>query len=59
MFMSTIAALLLIVAQTSWWVSYMIEGNLLGTNFANNIWAIFNSLSMICLIMYAAPWRLK
>lgn len=59
MFFATLAALLLIIAQTSWWVSYIIEGDLLGTKFANNIWTIFDSLIMICLIVYSQPWRTK
>lgn len=57
MLLSVVSSLLLIVAQTSWWVTYAIEGNLLGTVFANNIWTVFNSLIMICLILFAQPWR--
>lgn len=59
MLISTITSLLLIIAQTSWWVSSILDGNLLGTTFANHIWVIFDSLAMICLIMYAQPWRIK
>ena len=59
MLVAVVCSILMIVAQTSWWVTYAIEGNLLGTVFANNIWTIFNSLIMICLILIAHPWRTK
>lgn len=49
--LSMVSAAFLIVAQTSWFVSYVIQGNLLGTVFANNIWSMFNSLSMLIIIL--------
>lgn len=57
MILAIVCSLLLIIAQTSWWVSYAIQGNLLGTEFSNVVWTIFNSLIMICLIILAQPWR--
>jgi len=57
MLLSMIASILLIIAQTSWWVTYAIEGDLLGTVFANHVWTIFNSLVMIIFIIKAQPWR--
>lgn len=57
MLLAMIASLMLIVAQTSWWVTYTIEGNLLGTVFANHVWTVFNSLTMIIFIIKAQPWR--
>jgi phosphatidylserine synthase len=35
MVLHIVAAVLLVVAQSSWWRSYLIEGSLLGTVFAN------------------------
>ena len=57
MLLSIISSFIMIIAQTSWWVTYAIEGNLMGTIFANNLWTIFNSLIMVCLILLAHPWR--
>ncbi len=57
MLIAIISSILMIVAQTSWWVTYAIDGNLMGTTFANGVWTVFNSLSMLCLILFAQPWR--
>lgn len=46
------SSLILIFAQTSWWVTYVFEGKLEGTQFSNYLWATFNSLVMsifLCL----------
>lgn len=51
--LGTICSLLLIIAQTSWYVTYVINGSLLGTWFANQIWTIFNSLTMLTFILLA------
>jgi hypothetical protein len=53
MFMGIIASMLLIVAQSSRYVSVIIENNLNGTIFANYIWTVFNILTMLCFIFYA------
>lgn len=57
--LSVIAAILLIFAQTSWWVSYVIDGNLLGTMFANKIWFMFNTITMLILILSNKTRKLK
>ena len=53
MLLGIICALLLIIAQTSWYVTYVVQGNLLGTVFSDQIWTIFNSLTMLAFIMLA------
>lgn len=50
---ATVCSMLLIVAQTSWWVSLIIEGTGQGTAFADRLWAAFNSLSMLSYIALA------
>lgn len=56
MVLSMIASMLLIIAQLSWWTSAL-AGNFIGTQIADNIWLIFNSLVMIIFIIYSAPVR--
>lgn len=51
--LGVICSLLLIVAQTSWYVTYTINGNLMGTVFANNVWTVFNNLTMLAFILLA------
>ena len=51
--LGVICSILLIIAQTSWYVTYVVNGNLVGTGFANQIWAVFNSLTMIAFIVLA------
>lgn len=46
-------AILLIIAQTSWYVSSDIFHNTLGTWFADQIWTIFNSVTMVAFILLA------
>lgn len=57
--LAIISCILLIVAQTSWWVSYVVQGDLLGTWFSNQIWLVFNTLVMVMIIITTAPrnWR--
>jgi hypothetical protein len=57
MALATLSSVLLIVAQTSWWTTYLIEHSLQGTEFANAIWTIFNSTTMVTFILMAQPWR--
>lgn len=57
--LGVIAAIILVVAQSSWYVSAVIEGNLKGTWFANQLWTIFNSLVMIMIIITTFPWDKK
>lgn len=51
--LGVISSLLLIIAQTSWYVTYVVNGNLIGTWFANQVWTLFNSLTMLAFIMLA------
>ncbi len=53
--LSIIAAILMIVAQSSWYTSAIIERNLEGTWFANQLWTLFNSLVMLIIIIYSYP----
>lgn len=48
-----VSSLLLIIAQTSWYVTYVVQGNLAGTWFADQIWTAFNSLTMLAFILLA------
>ncbi len=50
----TIAALL-IIAQSSWYITSVILGRVEDTTFANNLWTVFNSLTMLVLIMFPGP----
>lgn len=47
------SACLLIVAQTSWWGTYILTGDLKGTVWANHIWTLFNSLTMLAFIVFS------
>jgi len=51
MAMAVVSCMLLVLAQTSWWTTYIIEGNLMGTWFANTVWTIFNTLVMSTFIL--------
>jgi len=59
MLLATVSSVLLIIAQTSWWTTYLISNSLQGTVFANTLWTVFNSTSMVTLILISQPWRLK
>lgn len=52
--LATVASLLLLVAQTSWWVSSTIQHDLSGTVVANAIWTIFNTL--VCVVFLLMSW---
>lgn len=58
MVLCMIAAALMLTAQTSWWQTRFI-GNLDGEAWANEIWTIFNSLTMIIFILVAIPRKRK
>lgn len=49
---TTLSALLLILAQSSWAWSVS-HNNTVGEFWANNVWTIFNTLAMIAHILYA------
>lgn len=50
--LSVVAAVLLIVAQTSWYVTSVILGQMEDTSFANHIWSVFNILVMLIIILF-------
>lgn len=52
--LGVICSLLLIIAQTSWIISALVNSSLTGTWFANSIWTFFNSLTMLAFILLAA-----
>ncbi len=52
--LGVVCAVLLIVAQTSWWGTYIVQGHLEGTWLANIIWTVFNSLVMVAFILLAS-----
>jgi len=57
MFIAALSSVLLVIAQTSWWSSYILQGSLKGTEFANFLWTIFNTLTMVSFILIAQPRR--
>lgn len=57
MLLGSISAILLIIAQTSWWAGFVLAGSLQGTWWANAIWTVFNTLTMGTLILLSQPWR--
>lgn len=50
--LSIIASILLIIAQTSWYVSNTIMGLPYDILWADNIWTVFNALVMIIFIAF-------
>lgn len=52
--LAIISSLLLVIAQTSWFVSSVIQHDLEGTWFAAWIWNIFNTLTMAIFILLAS-----
>lgn len=53
--LAVICSLLMIFAQTSWWATYVIHGDLLGTTLANVIWTAFNCATMTVFIIMGWP----
>ena len=53
--LAVLCALLLILAQSSWWASYTLHGDLQGTWLANQVWTIFNCLTMAVFITIGWP----
>ena len=51
---AVICAVLLIVAQASWSWTLFVKGDLLGTDAANVVWTMFNTLVMAKFIYTAA-----
>ena len=51
-------AVLMIAAQVSWSWSMFVKGDVLGTDLANLMWTMFNTMVMVTFA-YAAQWRDK
>lgn len=58
MILATVACVTLLIAQSSWWASTA-AGNLVGTDFSNILWTIFNNLVMLTFILIAWPRSFK
>jgi Na+/melibiose symporter-like transporter len=54
-FMATVCAIIMIVAQLSWWASSVLQEDFMGATFANILWTLFNSLTMITFILMSYP----
>ncbi len=51
MTLSVMCSIMLILAQTSWWSSSILEGSLKGAWFTNIIWNIYDALVAITFIV--------
>lgn len=51
--LASIAASIMLVAQLSWWSSHIFEQRLVDLSFANYLWTVFNTLTMIVFILFA------
>ena len=49
--LSILSAFTLIIAQSSWYVAYVIMNKPEDTDFSNWLWTIFNNVSMLILII--------
>ena len=49
--LSILSATLLIIAQSSWYVVAVVLGRVEDTDFANYIWTVFNTITMIIIIL--------
>lgn len=57
--LSIIAAIVMIIAQTSWYTTSVLMGQIQDTSFANHLWTLFNTLAMIILILFPGPRLFK
>ena len=53
LFLSIIASMLLILAQTSWWSTFSINHSAQVTNFEQSAWLMFNTITPIVFVGYA------
>lgn len=51
--LASISASVMLVAQLSWWSSHIFEGRIVDLLFANYLWTVFNTLTMIVFILFA------
>jgi len=49
--LSILSATLLIIAQSSWYVVAVVLNRVEDTDFANYIWTVFNTLTMVIIIL--------
>jgi 4-amino-4-deoxy-L-arabinose transferase-like glycosyltransferase len=54
-FFGALAASLLIVAQLSWWSTFVLKNELFETWYVNYLWTTFNTIAMFTLILVALP----
>ena len=57
MVLCLVDAALLLLAQTSWWQSHW-KGSLVGEAWANEIWTVYNGLTMIIFVIVGLPRKL-
>lgn len=55
LFLSVIAASIMILAQLSWWSTYVLKSELFDYGIANMLWTAFNSLVMVIFIIISYP----
>ena len=53
--MGIVIAFVLIIAQTSWYITSVILGRPEDATFANHLWTVFNSMVMLVLILFPGP----
>lgn len=58
MMLCMVDAALMLTAQTSWWKTRF-AGNLQGEMWADQIWTVFNTLTMVIFILVAIPRKRK
>ena len=59
MILGIVCSLILVVAQLSWWSSFIVVGVGVGTAFADLLWTIFNTLTMLAFVIAALPQNQK
>ena len=59
MILGIVCSLILVIAQLSWWSSFIVIGVGVGTAFADVLWTIFNTLTMLAFVIAALPQQQK
>lgn len=49
---AVINTIIMMVAQMSWFVAAHLLGNLQDTSFANYLWTVFNTISMVLVLLF-------
>lgn len=55
MVLAFMSCVMLLVAQSSWWVTVVVDGSLEGTGWADVVWTLFNSTVMLTYIKMSLP----